>query len=141
MGVVTKDSDVSRVNPASHGGNADFQEWMRYIDDVCALLILGQTASSKEASGFSKGQIQENVRRDIIEADCRSLTETVNKQLIVLLERFKYGTEKTLEFSMDYELKESLKEKAEMVKMISESVKSLSECWLHRYQRDGWRVS
>jgi len=132
IGVITKDSELDIISPKSQGGNADYQDWMNYIDDVFALLILGQTASSKEASGLSKGQIQENVRQDLLEADCRGLSETVNNQLIIPLERFKYGTTESLEFVMDFKVPENLKEKAEIVKLLSDAGMKFDSAWIEK---------
>ena len=127
-GVVTQNSELQILS--SSAGTADYQHWMDYIDKLFALLILGQTASSSEASGFSRGQIQENVRRDILEADCRALMETVNTQILAPLERFRYGTEGTLEFVLDYSMPENLIEKAEIVKKLSDSGFRADPAWI-----------
>jgi len=132
IGVITKDSELDIISPKSQGGNADYQDWMNYIDDVFALLILGQTASSKEASGLSKGQIQENVRQDLLEADCRGLTETINRQLILPLEKFKYETAETLEFVMDFKPPEDLEQKALMLKHLADAGIAIDPAWVEK---------
>ena len=103
-----------------------------YIDKLFAMLILGQTASSGSASGFSRGQIQENVRCDILEADCRNLMETINTQILAPLERFRYGTEGTLAFKLDYASPENLTEKAQIVKILAESGFSPDRAWVEK---------
>ena len=130
-GVVTEGSELQILNP-SGGTSSDYQSWMDYIDKLFALLILGQTASSDSASGFSKGQIQENVRRDILEADCRNLMETVNAQILAPLERFRYGTAGTLAFTLDYSSPENLTEKAQIVKTLTDSGFALSPEWIEK---------
>lgn len=120
-GVVTRDSEIDVISTAGQSGSAAFHEWFNYIDNAYALLILGQLATSKEASGLSKGQIQENVRHDLLEADCRGLMETINNQLLSPLEEFKYGGSGECEFVLSFEPREDLKEKAEIVKLLSES--------------------
>ena len=127
-GVITRDSDLQILSSAS--GSTDYQHWLDYIDKLSALLILGQTASSSEAMGFSRGQIQENVRRDILEADCRALMETVNRQIIAPLEHFRYGTEDTLEFVLDYSMPENLTEKAEIIKKLADSGFRADPVWI-----------
>ena len=96
------------------------------------MLILGQTASSKPASGFSKGQIQENVRQDILEADCRGLIETVNTQLVRPLERFKYCSDNSIEFTMDFKPPEDLEKKALMVKHLADAGISFDPAWVEQ---------
>ena len=129
-GVVTEGSEIQVAGASS--GSADYIEWFKYIDDVYATLILGQTATSKSASGLSKGQMQENVRRDIIEADCLSLMETVDAQLIRPLELYRYGTSGTLRFVLDYSSPESLVDKAQIVKTLSDSGFKADPAWISR---------
>jgi phage gp29-like protein len=121
VGLVTDGAELQILNQNAQGGGEHFQNWCEYIDDIFALTILGQVASSKSSSGFSKGQIQENVRCDLIESDSRNLMETVNKQIIRPLERFKFGTEGLLKFNLDFDPKKNLKEKAEIIKILSDS--------------------
>ena len=130
VGVVTEGSEIQVTGASS--GSADYIEWFKYIDDVYSMLILGQTATSKVASGLSKGQMQENVRRDIVEADCMSLMETVDAQLIRPLELYRYGTSGTLRFVLDYSSPESLVDKAQIVKTLSEAGFKPDPAWIAR---------
>lgn len=128
-GVVTGDSQIQTV--ACNGNSSgEYQSHLEYIDKLFALLILGQTASSSTSSGFSKGQIQENVRKDILEADCRSLMATVNTNILAPLEKFRYGTQNLYSFHLDFASPENLTEKAEIVKLLSESGFSISPEWV-----------
>lgn len=120
VGLITADSSVDVVNTSPANGGSDFHEWFAYIDSIYALVILGQVATSKEASGMSKGQIQENVRTDILEADCRCLSETLNRQLISPLENFRYGTQ-SCELVLNFEKTENLMQRAEIVKILTEA--------------------
>lgn len=131
VGLLSEGAELQVMNPSS-SSSSDYQSWMDYIDKLCALLILGQTATSGDASGFSKGQPQENVRRDLIEADCRSLMETIDNQLIRPLERWRYGTEGTLHFHLDYSSPENLLEKAEIVRVLKEAGCQPSRTWLEQ---------
>ena len=45
-------------------------------------VILGQTASSGDNSGWSKGDAQSQVRQDILESDCTKLMRLVDTQII-----------------------------------------------------------
>ena len=52
---------------------------------------MGQTASSGDSSGLSKGDAQSEVRQDILDADARSLEDTVNRDLFAVWTHYNYG--------------------------------------------------
>lgn len=110
--VVTEGTEVQISNPPTTSGNSSFTNWFKYLDDHFALLILGQKASMAEAGGFSSGQIQENVRHDLLSADCRSLSETVQNQIVRCLEYFKWGSEGDIYFEIASESLSAQKDKA-----------------------------
>ena len=130
-GVITEGSDLQILSPPS-SGNADYQNFLEYIDKLYALLILGQTASSSDAAGFSKGQIQENVRRDLLESDCLNLMETVNEQIVKPLEYYIAGTGGKVEFVMDYSMPESMEEKAAIVQTLARSGYRIRDEWIEK---------
>lgn len=130
-GVITQGSELQILSP-SGSGNTDYQSFLEYIDRLYALLILGQTASSADSTGFSKGQIQENVRRDLLESDCLSLMETVNEQIIAPLEFYLFGTEGSMKFVMDYSMGESLEEKARIVHTLAQSGYHIRREWIEK---------
>ena len=118
VGITTANSALDIIEPSRSGGD-EFQRWFGYIDEVYALAILGQVASSKAASGLSQGQMQADVRQDILEADCRSLMETVNQQLVRPLELFKYGAEGDAEFQIDCDPPDDMWQKARIVQTLT----------------------
>lgn len=130
-GVITEGSELQTLS--GHGGNcSEYQSWLEYIDRLFALVILGQTASSGNASGFSRGQIQENVRHDILESDCRALEESVNRQIIQPLEQYRYGSSGQVQFRLDYSMPENLKEKAEIVHSLASGGYHARREWVER---------
>lgn len=128
VGLLNEGSEMQIVS-ASGGAQSDYQTWLEYLDSLCALLLLGQTATSGDASGISRGQIQENVRRDLVEADCRALMETVETKILAPLERFRWGTAGTLRFKLDFASPENLVEKAEIVQRLAAAGLSVSREW------------
>ena len=105
---------------------------MEYLDGIFALLILGQKASSAESSGFSRGQIQEKVRSDILESDCRNLAESIQRQIIAPLERYRYGTENCFSFRMDFVPPEDLLQKASILEKLSSCGYSFDPSWVEK---------
>ncbi len=114
VGLLNEGADMQILNPGS-GSAGDYQACLDYLDRMCAVLILGQRATSESSSGFSNGSAQEHVRRDLIEADCRALMETVNRQILEPLEKFRWGTSGDLHFHLDYSTPENMRDKAEVV--------------------------
>jgi len=64
---------------------------LEYLGDAVNKVILGQTASSGDSSGLSKGDAQSKVRQDILEGDCQTLQRVIDAQLIKPWMRFNYG--------------------------------------------------
>ena len=129
VGLLTEGADL-QILSTSESSSGEYQSWLEYLDRICALMILGQTASSGNASGFSKGQMQENVRRDLLEADCRNLMDCINRQILQPLERFRYGSSDTLHFKLDYSYPENLVEKASIVKDLCSAGYQVSPDWV-----------
>ena len=130
--VVPEDSDITTVNPTVQNNAAAFQEWFKYIDDSYALVILGQLATSKESNGFSKGNVQENVRLDILQSDCKAITSTINRQFLKYYEKFNFGTEGELSFNIGYEIPEDLTAKAGMVLTLSQAGYRAKKDWVEK---------
>lgn len=130
-GIITEGSQLQTLE-SNTSSSGDYQEWMEYLDGIFALLILGQKASSGESSGFSRGQIQENVRSDILESDCRNLAESVGRQVIAPLEWFRYGTKNTLSFQMDFSGSQDLLQKASILEKLSGCGFSFDPAWVEK---------
>ena len=130
-GIITEGSQLQTLE-SNTSSSRDYQEWMEYLDGIFALLILGQKASSGEAGGFSRGQIQENVRSDILESDCRNLSETIQRQVITPLARFRYGREDDFTFHMDFSGAEDLSTKASILEKLSKCGFSFDPLWVEK---------
>lgn len=66
-------------------GTASYETLCRYMDEAIALVVLGQVMTSQAVGGQYKGEIQNEVKEDIIKADadllCSSFNDTVIKWL------------------------------------------------------------
>lgn len=131
VGLLNEDADVQIVSP-SGGSSGDYQKWLEYLDSLCALLILGQTATSSDGSGFTNSAVQENVRRDLVEADCRALVSTVERAVLQPLERFRWGTENTLHLKLDYASPENLLEKAQIIEKLTSAGIRVDGAWIEK---------
>ena len=113
VGVVTKATEFENLTVS--GGKAEYFDWFKYSDDVFALTILGQIASSKEANGMSNGDIQSGVKDDLTVADCEAEEETYNNSIIKPMDRFRNGRDTGIKMIVDSSPPEDLKLKAELV--------------------------
>ncbi len=131
VGLLNEGAEVQIVHAAGSAAN-DYQAWMEYLDTLATRLILGQTATSSAGTGFSSGSVQDKVRRDLLEADCRALETVVNRDILAPLERFRFGTEQTLRFRMDYAVPVNLQEKAEIVSKLTGAGFRISPEWVEK---------
>lgn len=114
VAAVTKGTDIETPDVAG-GGKAEFFNWFQYNDDIYALVILGQIASSKEANGMSNGDIQSGVKDDLTISDCEQEEETYNNAIIKPMDRFRNGRETGIKMVIDSAPPEDLVLKAELV--------------------------
>ena len=131
VGLLNEGAEIQIMNSGG-SASADYQSWLDYLDTLSTRLILGQTATSSGGTGFSNGSVQENVRRDLIEADCRLLMESVQRAVLDPLERYKWGTEGTLQFKLDYSGSDDLVSKARMVEQLSNAGVKIAPDWIEK---------
>lgn len=132
VGLLNEGAEMQIMN-AGGSASADYQSWLDYLDNLSTRLILGQTATSSSGTGFSSGAIQEHVRRDLMEADCRMLMEHVQRSILEPLERFKWGTEGTLHFKLDFSGDAlDLMEKAQIVEKLSSAGIRIAPEWIEK---------
>ena len=114
-GVGTTETTMDLLNGAA-GNNSDaFESHQRYCDEIMTLTVLGQLASSDRGSGLSQGGMQEEVRQDLLEADCAMLSEVVQNRLVDWLCRLRYGIDDTSDmcFVIDCQKAEDLNVRAD----------------------------
>ncbi len=114
VGVGTTETDMQILNGAASGNQTAYEAYQRYCDEIITLCILGQLASSDKAGGLSKGTAQEQVRQDILAADCNMLSEVINGHLVRYMAELSYSLPPDdFEFVIDYELPEDMNISAE----------------------------
>lgn len=90
-GVGTTETEMGLLNAS--GNNDAYERHQRYCNEIMTLAVLGQLASSDRGSGISNGGMQEEVRKDLLEADCAMLSEVIQNRLVDWLCRLKYGVD------------------------------------------------
>lgn len=90
-GVFSRNTELELLQAANNTGDVYFR-LLEYIGDAITRVVLGQTASSGDSAGLSKGDAQSEVRQDILDADARSLEDTVNRDLFAPWTVYNYGS-------------------------------------------------
>ena len=74
----------------SHG-SAVFGELIRYCDASISKIIVGQTMTADDGSSQSQATVHNEVRLDILRADGRATSRTLNRDLIAPFVSFNFG--------------------------------------------------
>ena len=72
-------------------GTAVFGGLIDYVDRQVSKLVVGQTMTSDNGSSLAQAQIHNEVRLDILRADCNQLAATINRDLIEPFVAFNFG--------------------------------------------------
>jgi phage gp29-like protein len=83
--------EIEFVKVEGQHGSAVFGELIEYIDRNISKLVLGQTMTSDDGSSMAQAKIHNDVRLDILKADCRQLAQTINRDLIKPFVAFNFG--------------------------------------------------
>jgi hypothetical protein len=112
--------------------NSDFSKYIYDIDDVITVAILGQTATSGDAGGLSKGQAQENVRRDLVRSDAKLVMDAINRHLLAPMCRFRYGDGSVgaFEFRIDCDPSDDMGQKASTVSTLAAAGYKPEPAWV-----------
>ncbi len=102
----------------SHGASV-FGELLDYTDKQVSKLILGQTMTSDDGSSMAQAKVHNDVRLDIVEADCEDLAETINRDVIEPFVAMNFGVQEV------YPALELNVPKPEDVKSLTEAVARL----------------
>jgi len=95
---------------------------MEHMAAAKTRVILGQTATSGDAGGFSKGQAQENVRGDILGADCAALARTIRGAILTPWTMFNHGAEAPVpRFKFQIEEAEDLEQTSRVIVNMSQA--------------------
>ena len=119
VGVFGKDDIIEYLKI---GNQAQFLEFIEYIDRQIATLILGNTLSTGEGKNGSRSQseVHEQRQKEILRFDASLIEQTVEDYLN-RLEALNFATPKGVKFSFDIKDKKDLKELSEVVKNIADA--------------------
>lgn len=118
-GIISKATEIEFIEPKINTSTNTFAELIEYIDRQMSKAVLGQTLTSEIGSSgsYAAAQVHNQVRQDLVEADCKALAETLRVYLIRPLVLFNFGDEYLRRLpwvKFHYEQPEDLKPVAEV---------------------------
>lgn len=80
--IVPRGTDIEFHKVEGQHGAAVFGELIDYIDRQVSKLVLGQTMTSDDGSSMAQAMVHNEVRLDLLKADCEQLAHTMNRDLV-----------------------------------------------------------
>jgi len=135
-GIISKSTEIDFVEAQKSGGTSGqniYESLTRFCDAQMSKAVLGQTLTS-EAGGsrgqgsYALGQVHNDVRQDLTDADCKALAKTIAHQVLRPFVGFNFGWDAPAPaFRFLFEPPEDLKAAAETYKILSEMGFDLSQ--------------
>ncbi len=80
--VIPQEMEIELIETKGSANATAFRETIEYWDKQTSKCVLGQTMSSDDGASLAQSKTHEHVRFDIRDADGRSVSATINEQLI-----------------------------------------------------------
>jgi phage gp29-like protein len=132
-GIISKATEIEFVEAQKYGSINVYEGLALFCDAQMSKAILGQVltseASGQDGSGSrALGEVHNEVRQDLVKADCRALAKTIRQQLLRPLVGFNYGWDAPVPFfQFHYEDDEDLQGLIEVYKGLNEIGFDLSQ--------------
>lgn len=119
-GIIPEGTEIEFKEAAKVSSLNIYESLARYCDEQISKAILGQTLTSDSGGGsYAQSKTHNEVRHDLTKADCRSLANTLRRDLIKPLVYFNFGEDKRIPYiSFDCEEAGDSKENAEVYKTL-----------------------
>lgn len=73
-----------------HGAEV-FGKLIDYVDKQVSKLVVGQTMTADDGASMAQAKVHNEVRLDILRADCKQLAQTLNREVIELFVAINFG--------------------------------------------------
>jgi phage gp29-like protein len=129
-GVFSKGVEIEFLQAAQTGGDLYFK-MLEYFQAAKTRVILGQTATSGDAQGFSNGGAQAAVRQDILESDAAQVAATIRQSILKPWTAWNYGPAAPVPvFEFDVAQKADVKALSEQVERLGRAGYDMDEAEL-----------
>lgn len=123
-GIIPDGATIDFINTDKASSVDLYERLARYCDEQISKAILGQTLTSDSGGGsYAQSKTHNEVRHDLIVADCKSLASTLRRDLIRPLCLFNFGEGKRIpRLRFDCEESEDLTQTAEILSTLIKDV-------------------
>ena len=119
-GIISKNTEIEFIEANRTGSLNVYESLATFCDAQMSKAILGQTLTS-EAGGsrgqgsMALGKVHNEVRQDLVKADCSALGKTITQQLLLPLVGFNFGWDRPVpQFRLLFQEPEDLKALADV---------------------------
>lgn len=119
-GIMPSNADIEIKEAQKTTSIEVFEKLCRYADEQISKAILGQTLTSDSGGGsYAQSKTHNEVRKDILVADCKSLAATIRRDLLSPLVKFNFGSSANVPY-LQFDMEDN-----EDLKMLSEVLSTL----------------
>jgi phage gp29-like protein len=139
-GIISKSTEIEFVETSQRSGDI-YSALASFCDAQMSKAVLGQTLTTEvgDRGSYAASKTHGEVRQDILEADCKSLAETLRRDLIRPLALFNFGPDALTRLpwvKFHYEPPEDLKSSADVYSILVGQV-GLPVATEHIYEKFG----
>ncbi len=80
--IIPADMEISFQQMNGSQGHNVYERLINYTDKKISMLVIGQTMTAEDGSSLGQAKVHNEVRHDIMRADGRQLSATINRDLI-----------------------------------------------------------
>lgn len=119
-GIIPDGTTIDFITTEKTGSTDLYERLARYCDEQISKAILGQTLTSDSGGGsYAQSKTHNEVRHDLIVADCKALASTLRRDLIRPLCIFNFGEDKRIpKIQFDCEEGEDLEQTANILDLL-----------------------
>ena len=132
-GIVPSGTDIKFIEANKQSSVDIYERLARFCDEQMSKAIVGQTLTSDSGGSYAQSKTHNDVRKDLTEADCKAVMETVRRDLIRPLVEFNFGVRAHVPyFVLNATDTDDLKETAEIVNTLAATGLEIPKSWLYK---------
>ena len=132
-GIVPSGTDIRFIESNKQSIVDIYERLARFCDEQMSKAIVGQTLTSDSGGSYAQSKTHNDVRKDLTEADCKAVMETVRRDLIRPLVEFNFGVRAHVPyFVLNATDTDDLKETAEIVNTLAATGLEIPKSWLYK---------
>lgn len=89
--IIPQGMDIEFIEAQGAKGEAVFGGLLDYVDKQVSKLVVGQTMTADDGASMAQAVVHNKVRLDLQQADCRQMSNTINRDLIPWFVAMNFG--------------------------------------------------